>query len=246
MKRIWAGLGLIGVGAVLALLPYHIGMTGLVFAGYGVLCLADWLFEKKRWKRGWRTMVKALGIAVFVLLAAGMSIIGLNGRSQWDRAKTAGYAVVLGAQIHADQPSRTLRERLDMGLRFLEENEDAALIVSGGQGNDEIMTEGSVMYAYLERKGADMSRVYCEEQAHNTRENLQYSAEIAEGLGIDPGNPVIITSEFHLCRAKYIAKTLGMEASGIGSRTTPGILMLNYTLREVFAFVKAWFVAGVS
>ena len=42
-----------------------------------------------------------------------------------------------------------------------------------------------------------------------------------------------------MCRAKYIAKTLGMEPYGLTSRTWPWILKLNYTLREVFAFCKA-------
>ena len=48
-----------------------------------------------------------------------------------------------------------------------------------------------------------------------------------------------MTSDFHMCRAKYIAKTLGMKPYGLSSGTWPWILKLNYTLREVFAFCKA-------
>ncbi len=245
MKRVWIGSLLIAAGVVLALLPLHILMTGLCLIGYGVLCLADWYFERRNWKRGWRVLVWAIGAAVFAALAVGMSLIGLQGRSQWEEARRADYAVVLGAQIHGDRPSRTLRERLDAALQLMEINPQITVIVSGGQGSDEIVTEASVMYAYLEAQGADMSRVYLEERAHNTRENLQYSAAVAARLGIAPEHPVIVTSEFHLCRAKYIAGTLGMDASGVASRTTPWLLMLNYELREVFAFVKAWFVAAL-
>ena len=96
MKRIWIGSLLILAGIVVALLPLHIAMTGLCLMGYGVLCLADWLFEKKGWKRGWRTAVKVIGIGVFVVLAAAMTFIGLEGRSQWDEAREADYAVVPG------------------------------------------------------------------------------------------------------------------------------------------------------
>lgn len=246
MKRVFFGIGLIAFGVFLALLPYHIAMTGICFAGYGVLCIADWFFEKRQWRHGWRTALRVIGIAVLVVLAVGMSLIGFQGRSQWEAAKTADYAVVLGAQIHGEQPSRTLRERLDIALKFLQENTAAVVVVSGGQGSDESVTEASVMYAYLKRNGADLSRVYQEDRAHNTRENLKNAAEIAQALGINTEKPVIITSKFHMCRAKYIAKTLGMDAVGISSETTPFILMLNYELREVFAFVKAWAVACVS
>ena len=246
MKRLFAGAALFAAGIAVALLPLHIGMTGLCLMGYGFLCLADWVFERRKWRRGWRIAVRAIGIAVFLLLGTGMALIGLGGRSQWEAARQADYAVVLGAQIHGEAPSRTLRERLDVALEFLEENPNAIVVVSGGQGSDEILPEAEVMYAYLEARGADMSRVYRETDSHDTRENLENSAEIVKSLGLDPSAPVIITSEFHLCRARYIAGTLGMEASGLGSRTTPWILRINYQLREVFAFVKAWAVAAAA
>lgn len=244
MKRLIAGITLLMLGVAVALLPWHIEMTGLCLMGYGFLCLADLFFEKRHWKRGWRTLVKIIGVGVFAGLAVGMTMVGLGSRSQWAEARQSEYAVVLGAQIHGTEPSRTLRERLDVGLRYLQENPDGILIVSGGQGSDETLPEAEVMYRYLERQGADLSRVYREAESHNTRQNLENSAAIARSLGIDPTAPTIITSEYHLCRARYIAKTLGMEPSGVGSKTTPGILMLNYQLREVFAFVKAWFVAS--
>lgn len=246
MKRVWIGLALIVFGIVTALLPVHILMTGLCLAGYGLLCLADWLCDRRGWKKGWHTAIRAAGTAVFVLLAVGMAIVGWNGREQDKLAGDAQYAVVLGAQIHGTQPSRTLRERLDAAYEFQRENPDVVLIVSGGQGSDESATEASVMYGYLQKRGADMSRVFREERASDTRENLLNSAVIAADLGLDAGHPVIVTSEFHMCRAKYIAGTLGLKATGVPSRTRPWILMLNYELREVFAFGKAWAVAAVS
>ena len=246
MKRVIFGIILLVAGIVVALLPLHIVMTGLCLMGYGILCLADWFFERKQWNHRWRTAVKAIGIGVFMLLAVGMTLVGLGGRSQWELARQSDYAVVLGAQIHGTSPSRTLRERLDTALLFMQENPDAVVVVSGGQGSDEVVSEAEVMYSYLKSQGADMSRIYQEVESHNTRENLLYSAALVEELGLDAGHPTIITSEFHLCRAKYIANTLNLEASGVGSLTAPRLLMFNYLLREVFAFVKAWFVAVVA
>ncbi len=242
MKRVRIGVGLMVLGVLVALLPMHVEMTGLTLGGYGFLCLFHAFAGRRGWPRGWQTAAVAVGVAVAAALTAGIIAVLALGRSDWDAARRADYAVVLGAQIRGDQPSRTLRERLELARTLMEENPDVVVIVSGGQGPDEEMTEAGVMYDYLKSRGADTSRLYREDRAHNTRENLQNSAEIAASLGIDPAKPVIVTSEFHLCRAKYIAGTLGLAASGVACRTTPWYLAVNYALRELFAFVKAWFV----
>jgi len=246
MKQFWTGLALLALGAAVILLPYHVAMTGLCLIGYGALFLLDCLFTRRGWKKGWHSAARAVGISVFLILTAGMCVIGWNGRTQGNAASRADYAVVLGAQIHGTKPSRTLRERLDAAYDFQKKNPGMTLIVSGGKGDDEGVNEATVMYGYLASRGADMSRVVKEEASHNTRENLVNSAAIAERMGLDSCHPVIITSEFHLCRAKYIAGTIGLDAVGVSSRTTPWILMVNDELREVFAFAKAWAVAAVA
>lgn len=239
-KRVWIGTALLALGVILIALPIHIAMSGLTACGYGFLCLADWFVEKQGWHRAWRIAILSIGIAVAVILTSATAAVLILGRGNREEAQKADYVVVLGAQVKGNQPSRTLRARLDLALELMEENPAAVFIVSGGQGDDEQAAEAAVMYDYMIKRGADPSRLYREDQAHTTRENLKYSAAIASSLGLEPGKPAIVTSEFHLCRAKYIASTLGMEASGVTSRTKPTVLMLNYALREVFAFVKAW------
>ncbi|MGO5115021.1 YdcF family protein [Candidatus Avoscillospira sp. LCP25S3_F1] len=244
MKRAAAGSVLIVLGVILVLLPYGLIMTSLCLWGYAGLLLVDAWTERFSWHRRIRMILISLGGAVFLFLSVGMIYVGSRAESQWEQAKTSSYAIVLGAQVQGNQPSRTLRQRLDVGLLYLQENPTGVLIVSGGQGPDEDDTEAAVMYAYLERHGADMQRVIQEPQASNTRENLMFSAVLAQKAGCNAAQPTIITSEYHLCRAQYIAGTLDMEPTGLGSKTTPWILMWNYELREVFALVKAWFVAS--
>ena len=57
---------------------------------------------------------------------------------------------------------------------------------------------------------------------------------------------VVITSEFHLARAEFIAATLGLEVQSMGAETTQWISKMNYYLREVFALAKAVVVALVA
>lgn len=241
-RKLWLGLALLALGLLLVVIPTLSGISGLVSAGYGGLCLADWWGARQGWHRGWHWAIVAVGVAVAVILGSATAWVLSQGKSQWDAARQAQYAVTLGAQVRGEEPSRTLQERLNLTLRFLEENPDAVVIVSGGQGPGEDVSEAEAMYRYLEAAGAEMDRVYREAEAHNTRENLRNSAEIARELGIDPQRPVIITSDYHLCRAQYIARQLGLEPSPLGCRTTPWYLAVDYGMREVFAFVKAWFV----
>ena len=129
-------------------------------------------------------------------------------------------------------------------MSYLEAHPAARVIVSGGQGADETQTEASVMDAYLRGKGIAAERIVQETEARTTRENLINARKLAAEAGISTEQVLIITSEFHLSRAKFIARSLGMEPYGIGSTTTPWILKVNYELREAFSYVKALVQAG--
>ena len=129
-----------------------------------------------------------------------------------------------------------LTQRLDAAARYLDANPDAACILSGGQGPGETMTEGEAMSVWLEARGIDPSRIIVEDKATSTMENLQFSFELIRAAGGEPdGNCAIVTSEYHLCRAKMMAADLGVEAWGVAGHTTWPTLMLNYFIREAFA-----------
>ena len=231
------------LGVVCFLIPVGIFMTGVCFFALTAVLAVLWLLKRKNAPKVWsRSLIALTAISAAVVLVA-MGAIAYQGRNDVMTDNTPEFVVTLGAQIQGDQPSLTLKKRLDKTAEFLNANPDAIVFVSGGQGADEIQTEASVMARYLTERGIDESRIVQETRASNTRENLMYSAELAEPRGIDTSRVLIITSDFHMARAKYIAHSLGMEPSGLSSETWPWILKVNYTLREVFAFVKAWWAA---
>ena len=227
-------------GAVCLALPLHIGMTGVCLLLLAAVLLALRILKKKDAPRVWSRILIGLTAASMAVIFGAMGYIAVQGRdSSMQEADVPDFIVVLGAQVQGDGPSLTLKKRLDRTLEFLQANPDKTVIVSGGQGADEVHTEASVMAQYLLARGAQPAQVIEEDQASNTRENLLFSAALAEARGIDTSRVLIVTSDFHMCRAKYIARTLGMEPYGLTSSTWPWILKLNYTLREVFAFCKA-------
>ena len=144
--------------------------------------------------------------------------------------------IVLGAAVYGETPCLMLTQRLDAAARYLDANPDAACILSGGQGPGETMTEGEAMSVWLEAKGIDPSRIIVEDKATSTMENLEFSFELIRAAGGEPdGNCAIVTSEYHLCRAKLMAADLGVRAWGVAGHTSWPTLMLNYFIREAFA-----------
>ena len=220
-------------------------MTGICLLLLAAVLLALRILKKKNAPKHWSRLLTGLTAAGMAVIFGAMGYIAMQGQdSVMTQDETPEFVVVLGAQVQGDEPSLTLKKRLDKTLEFMQEHPDRTVIVSGGQGPDEAHTEASVMARYLVEHGADASRIIEEDKAPNTRENLLFSAKLAEAAGLDTSRVLIVTSDFHMCRAKYIARTLSMEPYGQASDTWPWILKVNYTLREVFAFAKAFWQAA--
>lgn len=152
---------------------------------------------------------------------------------------TCRYIVVLGAGVNGTVPSRSLRERIQAAYGYLSANPESVAILSGGQGKGEEITEAACMYRELTELGISPSRLYIEENSASTLENLQFSlALMEETMGFTPGKIGIVSSEYHLFRAKLFAKSLDLEAEGIPAKTTRLTLRVNYYLREVAAVWK--------
>lgn len=231
------------LGVVLLLLPLHIGMTGLcLLALAAVLWLLDFIKGKPH-EKAWRMALLSLTVLGVLVVGGGMGYIALEGRDDLPADDPPEFVVVLGAQIYGDNPSLMLKKRLDRAKAYLDSDPKAVVFVAGGQGTDETQPESAVMAAYLLRQGIAPERVIRESESHNTRENLINSEKIAASMGMETDRVLLITSAFHLCRAKYIARSLGLDPCGLGCEAPPKILELNYYLREVFAFVKAWALA---
>lgn len=240
MTPLWLIVLLAALGVVCLALPLHIGMTGVCLLLLAAVLLAVRLLTKHHAPKLWRRLLLGLTAAAMALIFAAMGYIAAQGvDSDLTQTDTPELIVVLGAQVQGQEPSLTLKKRLERTLTFLQTHPDATVIVSGGQGTDEHTTEAAVMANYLLSHGAQPEQVLQEPCAANTRENLLFSAQLAARQGFDTSRVLIVTSDYHMCRAKYIAKSLGMEPYGLASDTWPWILKLNYTLREVFAFCKA-------
>lgn len=170
------------------------------------------------------------GLAVFTLVE-GLIVHAGNKRPQ----EGAGYVIVLGAQVRGTALSRALKNRLDTAYGYLVKNESARVIVSGGRGYGEDISEARAMKDYLIGKGLKAERILMEDKSTNTYENLLYSKALMKQ---ENQKTVIVTNSFHVFRAVSIARKLGItEVNGLGAPVND-ILVLNYYVREFFAVVK--------
>ena len=231
-----ARLWLIAVIVLLvAAVVFAVAMTGHTFGAalcaFIALVIVYFHFVRRRGLRIAAAIVLAAGIAVFGVIEAPI-VAG----ARTDAPDDVEYLVVLGAGLHGDVPSLSLTDRLEGALAWLEAHPDCVAVVSGGQGPGETMTEGEAMGIWLEARGIDPSRIIVEDRATSTQENLEYSFALIRGRGGEPdGNCAIVTSEYHLYRAKALAARQGVECFGVAARTSWPTLMLNYFIREGFA-----------
>ena len=178
--------------------------------------------------RRFLAMFLAMGLVYFVIIEIPI-IDEASGDGDFD----ADYLIVLGAAVHGDTPSLSLVERLQAAEDYLIKHPDTVVIVSGGQGGGENVSEARAMYEWLCANGIDSTRIIMEDKASSTYENLKFSREIINGLS-DDATVAVVSSEYHLCRAKLIAKTLDMEIHTVAAHTTYFTVMLNYFIREAF------------
>ena len=122
--------------------------------------------------------------------------------------------IVLGARTDGYDISDTLRLRLDEAINYYNKNQSVNIIVSGGIGEGETVSEASAMKNYLVENGVESNNIIKEEKSNTTLENIVYSIDIIEELNISK-EVIIVTSDYHLFRAMTIGEILGLDTSGL-------------------------------
>ncbi|MBE7004088.1 MAG: YdcF family protein [Ruminococcaceae bacterium] len=182
------------------------------------------------------------GFAFFCYLEARV-ISGSRGDAA---GRDVSCVVVLGAGVDGMSPSLTLASRLDAALSYLADKPDIPIIVSGSQGAGELISEAECMARYLTAHGLEPERIWKEEQATSTRTNFQYSCAMMAENGVETTLPfAVVTSDYHIARARFIAEKAGVAPERVltVSASLPGgvyytALTANYYIREAFALAN--------
>lgn len=214
---------------------------GCLAAGCGILAMLlahrEWLERIPKWLKVSFTACVTAGVLLFGVVE-GLILSQFAEKP----APGADYVLVLGAQWKADGPSYVLQKRLDAALQYLNENPETLVIVSGGQGSNETISEAAGMESYLEAVGIAKERIWMEDKSTNTCENLMYSGAL---LDKETDRVVLVTNNFHMYRAIRIAKKQGyVYVEGLAAGSYPAMLP-NNLLREFFGVIKDFCVGNL-
>jgi uncharacterized SAM-binding protein YcdF (DUF218 family) len=207
---------------------------GLILTLYGIY----FNYLNKLTKVGFLKWLKYILFVFFIFLICLIAYIAIFG--QFDNATYNEDAViVLGAGIKGEMVTMPLAYRLDKAVEYSNNNPNAIIIVSGGKGFQENVTEAYAMELYLIKKGISKDKIIKEEKATSTYENIVFSKEILDKYFKRHYKTVIITNNFHIYRVTQISKKENLNTTHLYAKldwyTTP----INY-LREAFGIMKFW------
>jgi len=153
------------------------------------------------------------------------------------RPEKSDVILVLGCRINGEYPSLSLQYRLDKALELYEQGYGKVLLVSGGQGPDEIMPEARLMKEYLMSHGVEEANILVEDRSSSTYENIEFSKKIMDEKGYR--SAVVVTSDFHIYRSVSMAKKAGIKATGAPAPSVDW-LKTSYRIRETLAILHYW------
>lgn len=194
----------------------------------------------------WFIICLRLLVVLFILgVLFFLTLLGIILCGSHDEVKgEPDIMIILGCQVKPWGPSTLLRDRLDKALGYLAEHPEVTVVVSGGQGPDEHISEAQAMYEYLIEHGIDENHIILEDRSVNTRQNLDYSLACLKDHGLDPDADIVVVSNgFHLARVRMIwgwifgntdnLSTLAAPSSHVPSR-------LKMFVREPIGLVKSF------
>ncbi len=223
-------------------------MSGTKFAfSEGILFIAAlfiiYHFMKDKLKKK-KTLFKTLKVIVSLVIIFIINIEGFIIAYPKKNKDNSDYILILGAGlVNGKNPSLVLKGRLDAALESINDYGNTSyIVVSGGQGNDEKISEAEAMKNYLINHGIEEERIIMEDKSTSTNENFKFSKEKIEEHSkkdIDELNIKIITTDFHSFRSSILAKNAGYKNITSYSSPTKWYMAPVLYLREAFALIKS-------
>ena len=198
-------------------------------------------YEGRRRPLWQKLLVAAVLLAVLAFTALEVCI-GVHSRDSL--AGEPDLMVIFGCKVDPDGPAILLRDRLDTALDYLEDHPDMTVVVAGGQGSDEPVSEAQAMYDYLVEHGVDGAQIIRDDQSRNTWQNINYTLELFQsGEAADTEQVLLVSSDFHLTRIQMLwnrASGGGDTLSTLAAPVSHFPSRVQMFFREPFALVKSF------
>lgn len=161
--------------------------------------------------------------------------------------KKVDYIITLGSGIRSEDVPPLLKSRLDKAIEYYLKNTGSKIVVSGGQGADEPVSEAFAMRKYLLSQDIPEKDILVEDQSTTTLENMMFSKKVimADWQNTSTSDmPTIIfsTNNYHVLRGALYARKAKLKAEGVGAPTALYFLP-TALIREYIALLTQykWF-----
>lgn len=213
---------------------FNLGLLAQFFVSGGCI-LFSVFFEKLRTINSIPIFVYTVTI-VFLAFCFAVFLYGRKNNVKYDE----DAVIVLGAGIRGERVSASLAKRLDAAALYHDKNPNALIVVSGGQGKQETISEALAMERYLIEKGVKQDVIIKEDCSTSTIENFSFSLQILKDKFISDPKIAFVSNDFHIFRSEQIAKSLGLDVRHFAADTPRPIVPMIY-LRELIAYLDYYF-----
>lgn len=187
----------------------------------------------------WGKLLMNTVVIIFVLGIVYVGFLtGLIIKADHTTPQQDSTVIVLGCQVRGSEPSLMLMARINAAYDYLVNNPEAVCIVTGGKGDDENLSEAECMYNILTERGISPDRIYIEDKAVNTKENIAFSKEIIEKNNLST-NTAIVTDIFHQYRSSQIVKNNELIYGSVPAECV-WYLIPTYYVRELVAITASF------
>ena len=223
-------------------------MIVVLWLVYGIVIVRRLAYS---YKKKWLYILSKIymwGIAIFVgsfILIEGFLVYNIGHHQSVESLEEVDYMIVLGAGLRGEDVSPTLKARLDQAIAYYNLHPKTRIIVSGGQGPDEVISEAEAMRKYLEEMGILRESIIKEDRSTTTLENIAFSKEILMTREETVESVLIITHDYHLFRAQMLAYFMGLESIGLSAESSL-LGRINYLIREYPTMIIDFFRVNVN
>ncbi|SIQ86208.1 Uncharacterized SAM-binding protein YcdF, DUF218 family [Peribacillus simplex] len=195
------------------------------------------MLNERKMKRG-KTLKRAMKLVVMsvVILLGYFGFLHMKIQESIHQQvpENADYLIILGARVKGSVPSLSLQYRIDKAAEYLTANKHTVVIVSGGKGPGEDISEAKAMQQGLIAQGIEEARIMMEDKSTTTHENIVFSKELIPDTA---ASGLIVSNDFHIYRAVEIARKEGLDMKGMPAKTPKVSLVKSYS-REYLAITK--------
>ena len=184
----------------------------------------------------------AFAVIIILIVLLTVFFVMEAKASKGTAEKAPDTVILLGYRVTGDRPAPILMMRIEKAARYLKENKGTDIIVCGGIVNskEQFRSEAEIMYDGLVSLGVEKERIIFEDKSRTTVENFLNAKKIIEEKKGDRDiSLAILSSDFHLMRARVIAKRCGLSADTIPAPSPKNERVRNY-IRELLAFPLAY------